>query len=365
MKISLLPLIPAFGLLGPLSSPARPQGALSLLERARLVVEGRLLAAPPAGSPPVRFFQVSRALKGPHGLGRIPLLSLDRVSAHRHPLPGRDYLLFLAALPPGLAPLRVYTVLQQEFGATPLDEPGGRDFASHVLKLSRSLPSKPLLAAELLRALMSSSPLLVRSAALDMEAHPRLLPFLGPAGGKKVLRRLLRLGPSCPWAPPLVHALGEIRPPGWAKALAGLLERPGGAFLAPAVGQVLGKVEGARLVEILGARLEGPSPLSPSSILALGATGRPEALPFLRRLLREKGRFSLALTALTFHRSWRAVRVIREELASRGEKDPWKGKALLRALARMGIRPARQVLRLVACGKLAPELSGTAASLLR
>ena len=346
------------------------QGALALMERARLVVEGRILGGKPSGTPPTLFFRVSRVLKGPSAPGKIRVLSVYRISSHMRPLPGRDFLLFLVPLPSGRAGIRIYTVLQQPLAATSLNDPGGREFSLHVRKLSLLLHSPAGLARELLHALRSSPPLLVRSAAFDMEAHPSLLHLLGPEDGKAVMARLLELGTSGPWAEPLVHALGVIRPEGWVEGVLEILRSPGGAYLAPAAGQILGNVEGRRSVEILERLLEGPSP-RPALILALGATGRPEAIPILRNLLRGERTFSPALSALIFHRTWRAVEVLREELASSGkalrkgaDEDGGSRRrclALLRALARFGTRRARAVIDEVEKGKLAPGLSGEAA----
>ncbi len=357
-----------FALLFLLLPRTRAQGALSLLERARLVVEGRLLSTRDGAPSPRRILEVSRVLRGPSRIRRIRLAALEGISAHKRPLPGEEYLLFLAPLPAGSAPYRIYTVLQFPFGATALGGREGREFALHVLKLSRAFSFPARVAAELLEALESPFPNLVLSAAYDLEAHPRLLPLLGPAGGRRVLRRLLRLGPAGPWAEPLVHVVGDLRPEGWARALAEMLSSPGGAYLAPAVGQVLGKVEGARAVEILAGRRKALGEIPPAGILALGATRRPEALPILRRLLGRKENVSMALTALTYYRGWRAIRLLREELASRswkGREGKKEGESILRALKRMGTRAARNLLARVARGDIAPELSGRAAALTR
>ncbi len=360
----LLPALLLFWIL-PLSR-GKAQGALSHLERSRLAVEGRLLSAPVESPSPWRFFQVTRVLRGPSGIRRLRLAVPEGVSAHKRPHPGKEYLLFLAPLPSGSAPFRAYTVLQFPFGAVALDGPGGREFARHVLKLSRALSSPARLAAELLHALESPHPILVLSAAYDLEAHPGLLPCLDPAGKKRVLARLLELGPAGPWAEPLVHVLGDLRPPGWDRALAGMLASPGGACLAPAVGQVLGKVEGPRSVEILAGSLKAKGNLPPALVLALGAARRPEALPILGRLLREKRNFSMVLTALTYDRSWRAVRLLRRELLREpATLEREKKEALLEALSRIGTRPARRLLVEVARGKAAPELSRKAAALLK
>ncbi len=360
----LLPALLLFFFLPP--SRGKAQGALSHLERSRLAVEGRLLSAP-AGSPaPWRFFEVSRVLRGPSGIRRLRLALPEGVSAHKRPLPGKEYLLFLVPLPAGSAPFRAYTVLQFPFGAVSLDGPGGREFARHVLKLSRALSSPARLAAELLKALESPHPFLVLSAAYDLEAHPGLLPWMDSAGRKRVLARLLELGPSGPWAEPLVHVLGDLRPPGWDRALAGMLASPGGAGLAPAVGQVLGNVEGGRAVEILAGSLKVKGNLPPALVLALGAARGPEALPLPGRLLREKRNLSLVLLALTYDRSWRAVRLLRQEvLRAPATLEKEKKEALLEALSRIGTRPARRLLLEVARGKVAPELSKKAAALLK
>ena len=104
----------------------------------------------------------------------------------------------------------------------------------------------------------------------------------------------------------------------------------------------------------------------PALVLALGAARRPEALPILGRLLREKRNFSMVLTALTYDRSWRAVRLLRQELLREpATLEREKKEALLEALSRIGTRPARRLLVQVARGRVAPELSKKAAAVLK
>ncbi len=361
-------------LLAALTSPLQAQGALSLLERSSLVVEGRLLGGKVRGNPPYRLFRVTRVLLGRPPGPRIPLLDLSRVSAHLRPITGKEYLLFLAPLPPGRAPRRTFLVLQSPSGAVALDERGGRDFARLAAALAARLHSPVKLAGLLLEALGSPSPRVVSSAALDLETHRNLLPLLGPAGGRVLLERFRRLGPAGPWARPLAHVLGEIRPAGWAEALAAMLRAPGGAAFAVTVGRILGARLGARSVEILerGAR-QGRNPGAPpppAHLLALGATERREALSLLRGYLEEEGAFQGALSALALSRSWRAARILGEVLTQeeegegRGDRGEKRKKAVLKALARMGTRPARNLLEEIASGKRAPELSREAARLL-